>query len=92
MPIAEAIMQDKWCRKDLYKSLKTSSSAWLVTYDFDLVKIKLCMSCLNLKDFDKQRLLMDLCAVPVILGTGLRLIALMYTMLYHSKRTQSSLY
>ena len=35
VPMAEAIMLDNWCRKDSYKSLKTSSSIWLVTYDFD---------------------------------------------------------
>ena len=40
MHAAEAIMLDNWCRRDQYKSLKTSSSAWLVTYDFTSEKPK----------------------------------------------------
>ena len=40
MPLAEAIMQDNLCRKYSNKSVKTFSSTWLVTYDFDLEKTK----------------------------------------------------
>ena len=38
--MAEAIMLDNWSRKDSYKSLKTSSSTWLVTYNFDIEREK----------------------------------------------------
>ena len=70
MPKAEAIMLDNWCRKDSYKSLKTSSSIWLVTYDFDLVKIKQSKTLYELPRLNSKEL-MDLFVVPVILGTYL---------------------
>ena len=38
VPIVEAIMLDNWCRKNLYKSLKTSLSTWLITNELDSEK------------------------------------------------------
>ena len=53
VPLAESIMIDNWCRKDSYKSLKTSSLTWLVTYNFDEEQKKESKTLYDLPQFKR---------------------------------------
>ena len=53
--IAETIMLDNWCGKNFYKSLKTSSSTWLVMYDLDSEKRKQSKTLYELPQFVRVR-------------------------------------
>ena len=53
MPIAEGIMHDNWTKRYSYKSLKITSSTWLVTFDFESEKSKESLTLYELPKFKR---------------------------------------
>ena len=80
VPITEVIMFDNWSSRDLNKSLKTSLSMWLVTYDYTSEKPKQSETQNILPQYKRAIISMVLCCVPVNLGLGMGWVVLMYIM------------